>query len=68
MAYAMFEEGERLTRVFASEQEAWEAAERAGLVDTAPDGRKILDKHLEILFCTDEPEEDVNAGADFRLT
>ena len=68
MAYAVFEEGERLTRIFATKQEAWEAAERAGLVETAPDGKKILDDHLEIRFCPDEPEDDVNAGADFRLT
>lgn len=68
MAYAVFEEGERLTRIFATEREAWEAAERAGLVETAPDGKKILDDHLEIRFCADEPEDDVNAGADFRLT
>jgi len=68
MAYAVFEEGERLTRIFATEQEAWEAAERAGLVETASDGKKLLDDHLEIRFCADEPEDDVNAGADFRLT
>ena len=67
MAYAVFEEDERLTRVFASEQEAWEAAERAGLVETTTSGKKILENHLEIRFCIGEPEEDVSAGADFRL-
>jgi hypothetical protein len=32
MPYAIFENDEKLTRIFASEQEAWDAAERAGLV------------------------------------
>jgi hypothetical protein len=68
MPYAVFEEEERLTRIFATEQEAWHAAERAGLVDTAPDGTRTLEDHLEIRFCPGEPEEDQDAGADFRLT
>jgi hypothetical protein len=67
MAYAVFEEEERLTRIFATEQEAWDAAERAGLVETAPDGTKVLEDHLEIRFCAGEPEESTDAGADFKI-
>ena len=67
MAYAVFEDDERLTRIFATEQEAWDAAERAGLVETAPDGRRVLEDHLDIRFCPGEPEESVD-GADFKLS
>ncbi len=67
MAYAVFENEERLTRIFATEQEAWDAAERAGLIDVAPDGTKILDDHLEIRFCAGEPEQGEDAGADFKI-
>lgn len=58
MAYAVFEGDERLTRTFATEQEAWDAAEQAGLVDVDPDGKKILDDELEIRFCATEPQAD----------
>jgi len=57
MAYAIFENDERLTRIFATEQEAWHAAERSGLIDVDPDGKKVLDDHMEIRFCAGEPEE-----------
>ena len=67
MAYAVFEGDERLTRLFATEREAWEAAERAGLVEIAADGRKMLDDHMEVRFCDGEPEKDEDAGADFKL-
>jgi hypothetical protein len=56
MAYAVFEGDERLTRTFATEQEAWDAAEQAGLVDVDPDGKKILDDELEIRFCANESQ------------
>jgi hypothetical protein len=67
MAYAMFEDNERVSRIFRTEREAWDAAERAGLVQISPDGKKALDDHLGIRFCTGEPEEDEDAGADFKL-
>jgi hypothetical protein len=66
MPYALFEDEERLTRSFATKQQAWEAAERAGLVETTPGGKKCLDTHLEIRACTDVPEDD-EAGFDFRI-
>lgn len=68
MAYAVFEDDERLTRMFATEQEAWDAAERAGLVETDADGKKVLEDHLEIRFCLGEPQEDEDAGADFKIS
>lgn len=68
MAYAVFEDDERLTRIFATKQEAWDAAERAGLVETGSDGKKALDDHLEIRFCTGEPQEDTDAGPDFIVS
>jgi hypothetical protein len=67
MPYAVFEDGERLTRVFATEEDAWKAAERAGLVDTAS-GRKVLDDHLEIRACEAEPEGSDDAESDFILS
>jgi hypothetical protein len=66
MPYAMFEDEERLTRSFATRREAWDAAERAGLVEIGPDGRKLLDDHLEIRPCIDDPADD-EAGFDFRI-
>jgi hypothetical protein len=67
MAYAVFEDNERMTRIFATEQEAWAAAERAGLVETGPDGDRVLDDHLEIRFCDGQPEESSDSAADFRI-
>jgi hypothetical protein len=66
MPYALFEDEERLTRSFATKQQAWDAAERAGLVETTPAGNKRLDHHLEIRVCTDVPEDD-EADFDFRI-
>jgi hypothetical protein len=65
MPYAVFEEDERLTRVFATEQEAWDAAEVAGLVETAPDGTRVLEDHLEIRPCAADPQEPAGAASDF---
>ena len=67
MSYAVFEGEERLTRIFATEQEAWKAAERAGLVEADSDGKRLLEDHLEIRFCEGEPEVDEDAGADFKF-
>ena len=67
MPYAVFEDDERLTRTFATEQEAWDAAESAGLVETAADGTRVLEDHLNIRFCPGEVEESSDADADFRI-
>lgn len=66
MPYALFEENERLTRSFPTEQEVWEAAERAGLIEIGADGEKVLENHLEIRACDDStPDEIVDPGSDF---
>jgi hypothetical protein len=67
MPYAVFEDDERLTRIFATEREAWDAAESAGLVEIAPDGSKMLDDHLQIRACDGEPDESSDANGDFRM-
>lgn len=67
MPYAVFEDGERLTRVFVTEEQAWQAAERAGLVETT-DGKKVLDDHLQIRPCDAEPEASGDAESDFILS
>jgi len=65
MPYALYEEGERLTRSFPTPQAAWDAAERAGLVEVGPDGEKMLDNNLEIRPCESTPDEVVDPGSDF---
>ena len=67
MPYAVFEDGERLTRVFASEEDAWKAAERAGLVETL-NGKRVLEDHLEIRVCEAEGESSDDAESDFILS
>jgi hypothetical protein len=67
MAYAIFENQERLTRIFASEQDAWKAAERAGLVEIGSDGKKALEDDMEIRFCNGEPEDGDDAELDFII-
>jgi hypothetical protein len=64
MPFALFEENARLTRVFATEQEAWDAAEGAGLVEIGPDGTKFLEDHLEIRPCTADCQDSTDAGSD----
>jgi hypothetical protein len=65
MPYAVFEADERLTRIFDTEQEAWDAADNAGLVEIAPDGSQVLEDHLEIRPCPAEPQETAGAASDF---
>ena len=65
MPYAIFEDDERLTRVFATEQEAWDAAESAGLVEITPDGTPALEDHLEIRFCTTDPQDTADTTSNF---
>jgi hypothetical protein len=67
MPYAVFENGERLTRIFATEHEAWDAAESAGLVEIGPDGTKFLEDHLEIRPCTADCQEPAGADSDFIM-
>jgi hypothetical protein len=57
MSFALFEGDERLTRSFATEDEVWAAAERAGLVDVGADGKRRLEDHLEVRPCEASPDE-----------
>jgi len=66
MPYALFENEERLMRSFVTRQQAWDAAERAGLVEITPAGTKRLGHHLEIRVCADTPD-DGEAAFDFRI-
>jgi hypothetical protein len=62
MSFALFEDGERLTRSFPTERDVWAAAERAGLVDIGSDGERRLDDHLEIRHCEPTPDEAADPG------
>jgi hypothetical protein len=65
MPYALYEDSERLTRSSPTRQAAWEAAERAGLVEVGPRGEKVLDNNLEIRPCEATPDEVTDPGSDF---
>lgn len=67
MPYAVFEADARLTRVFATEQQAWDAAEIAGLVEIAPDGEKVLEDHLEIRSCAADPQDTTGTTPDLLV-
>jgi hypothetical protein len=62
--YALFENDERLTRPFRTEQEVWEAAERADLIVLDGNGAKILDNDFKIKPCDATPDELLGAGDD----
>ncbi|WP_213775020.1 hypothetical protein [Bradyrhizobium sp. dw_78] len=68
MSYALFEDEEKLTRSFATRDEVWKAAERAGLVIPGPEGKMVLDDDFEIKPCEADPNEVVaDPGSDFTL-
>jgi hypothetical protein len=53
MNYAVFKDGDRISRPFLTQGEAWDCANDAGLVESAPAGDgsvQVLDSH-----CTIEP-------------
>lgn len=68
MPYALFEGNERLTRSFPTQQEAWDAAARAGLVVAGPDGVNVLDDNYEIKPCEETTNEVTDPGSDFILS
>ncbi len=68
MPYALFEQNERLTRSFPTQQDVWNAAEDAGLVVTGPDGVKILDDNYEIKPCEETTDEVIDPDSDFILS
>lgn len=57
MTYAVFRDGDRISRPFQNEGEAWDCANEAGLVENVPtDGGavQLLDCHCTIKTCDDE--------------
>ena len=68
MPYALFEDEAQLTRSFATEQDVLAAAERAGLVETRPDGEKALEDNLSIRPCEPTPDDATDPGYDFIVS
>ncbi len=68
MPYALFEDGEKLTRSFPSKREVWKAAERAGLVELGPDGTTNLQDNFEIKPCPADPDGADDHGDDLDLS
>jgi hypothetical protein len=69
MSYALFEDDEKLTRSFQTQQEVWNAAERAGLIVPGPDGKMALEDHFEIKPCEPDPDEvPIDPDSDFIFT
>jgi len=55
MPYALFEQGEKLSRAFPTEGDVWRHAEEAGLIDVV-DGKEVLEDHLVIEPCPADEE------------
>lgn len=55
MAYALFKEGEKLSRTFSTEEETLRKADEAGLVESS-DGQPVLEEDLKIKQCLPDPE------------
>jgi len=54
MSYAIFKDGERISRPFQTKADAWDSANDAGLVDNVPSGGgsvQVLDSHCTIKSC-----------------
>ncbi|AMA55809.1 hypothetical protein [Bradyrhizobium sp. CCGE-LA001] len=64
MAYALFKDGEKVSRTFSTAEEALEKADRAGLVEHG-DGRPVLENELKIKPCPADPEPHDDADLDW---
>ena len=54
MSYAIFKDGERISRPFQTKGDAWDGANDAGLEDNVPSGGgsvQVLDSHFTIKSC-----------------
>ena len=54
MSYAVFKNGDRISRPFQTQGDAWDCANDAGLVENVPSGRgsvQVLDDHCTIKSC-----------------
>ena len=56
MAYALFKDGEKLSRAFPTKEEALRKADEAGLVEDEEDGRPKLQQELKIEPCPPDPQ------------
>jgi hypothetical protein len=56
MSYAIFKDGERISRPFQTEGDAWDCANDAGLVENVPPGGSVqmLDSRCTIEPCDSE--------------
>jgi hypothetical protein len=50
MPYALFEDDQKLSKEFPNEQDVWQHADEAGLVDLV-DGRTVLEDGYSIQLC-----------------
>jgi hypothetical protein len=63
MPYAVFEDDQKLSRAFPTEQETLRKADEAGLVVEESNGKPVLDSDLAIKPCSSDPE----VGSDDEL-
>jgi len=57
MSYAVFKDGDRISRPFQTVGDAWDCANDAGLVENVPSGSgavQVLDGHCTIRSCNTE--------------
>jgi len=57
MSYAVFKDGDRISRPFQTEGDAWDCANDAGLVENVPTGGgsvQVLNSHCKIEPCDTE--------------
>ena len=64
MAYALFKDGEKVSRTFSTKEEALEKADEAGLVEQAG-GEAVLEDELKIRSCPADPEPHDDAVLDW---
>jgi hypothetical protein len=64
MAYALFENGAKLSRAFATEKDVWRCAEDRGLVIADVHGEKRLDDNCAIKPCPPDGEEMTSPSID----
>ncbi|MCK1421342.1 hypothetical protein IVB15_10840 [Bradyrhizobium sp. 182] len=64
MAYALFKDGEKLSRTFSTKEETLEKADQAGLVEHA-DGQPVLEDDLKIKSCSADPQPQDEADLDW---
>jgi hypothetical protein len=55
MPYALFEGDAKLSQEFSTEEDAWQHADQAGLVDLV-DGKPVLENGYTIQACVSEKE------------